>query len=55
MKLWDLSRYFERRTSKRPTCQISGQIVSEILTQLCEHNWVNISETICPEMLVFGK
>ena len=20
-----------------------------------EHNWANISETICPEMLVFGK
>ena len=20
-----------------------------------EHNWANISETICPEILVFGK
>ena len=20
-----------------------------------EHNWANIAETICPEMLVFGK
>ena len=20
-----------------------------------EHNWANISETTCPEMLVFGK
>ena len=20
-----------------------------------EHNWANISETVCPEMLVFGK
>ena len=23
--------------------------------ELSEHNWANISETICPEMLIFGK
>ena len=23
--------------------------------ELSEYNWANISETICPEMLIFGK
>ena len=26
-----------------------------ICMESSEHNWANISETICPEMLVFGK
>ena len=26
-----------------------------ICKESSEHNWANISETICPEMLVFGK
>ena len=26
-----------------------------ICVKSSEHNWANISETICPEMLVFGK
>ena len=26
-----------------------------ICRESSEHNWANISETICPEMLVFGK
>ena len=35
VKLWDLSRYFERTTPKTSTCQKS------------EHNCANISEAIC--------
>ena len=27
----------------------------KICMESSEHNWANISETICPEMLVFGK
>ena len=65
-----------------PKMSISGQIVSEIVAQLClknstetllnffwvdpkkirrvcmefsKYNWATISETICPEMLIFGK
>ena len=65
-----------------PKMSISGQIVPEIVAQLClensiqtllnffgstqkkirrvcmefsEYNWATISETICPEMLIFGK
>ena len=26
-----------------------------ICIELSEQNWANISETVCPEMLVFGK
>ena len=26
-----------------------------ICMESSEHNWANIAETICPEMLVFGK
>ena len=26
-----------------------------ICTESSEHNWANNAETICPEMLVFGK
>ena len=26
-----------------------------ICMESSEHNWANIVETICPEMLVFGK
>ena len=26
-----------------------------ICMESSEHNWANVSETICPEMLVFGK
>ena len=46
--------------------RISGQIVSEIVgstpkkfrrvcIEFSKHNWATISETICPEMLIFGK
>ena len=65
-----------------PKMSTSGQIVSEIVAQLClensiqtllnflgvdpkkirrvcmefsEYNWATISETICPEVLIFGK
>ena len=51
-----------------PKMSISGQIFPEIVAQLClekkfrsvcmefsKHNWATISETICPEMLIFGK
>ena len=51
-----------------PKMSISGQIVSEIVAQLClensiqtllnffsKHNWATISGKICPEMLIFGK
>ena len=39
---------------------ISGQIFSEIIAQLCLENSIQtlramISETICSEMLIFGK
>ena len=27
----------------------------KICMESSEHNWANISQTICPEMLVFGK
>ena len=43
MKLWDLSGYSERTTPKRPTYQklaFGGQIVSEILAQLCSENCI---------------
>ena len=23
--------------------------------EFCKHNWATISETICPQMLIFGK
>ena len=39
--LWDLSGYSERTMSWRPTCQksaFSGQIVSDIVVQLCLEN-----------------
>ena len=85
VKLWDLSRYSERTTSKMPTCQklayLWGKLFLRfypsyalmtpskclglnIYTQvkfrrICmessPHNWANISETICPKMLIFGK
>ena len=45
VKLWDLSRYSERTTSKTPTCQkisIVGQTVSEILPQLCFDDSIQI-------------
>ena len=38
MKLWDLSGYSEKRNIQEaylPKTSISGQIVSEILAQLC--------------------
>ena len=38
MKLWDLSRYSEKSNIQEaylPKTSISGQIVSEILAQLC--------------------
>ena len=49
-----------------PKMSISGQIVSEIVAQLCLENSIQtllnffgvdptISETICPEILIFGK
>ena len=49
-----------------PKMNISGQIVSEIVAQLCLKNskqrvcmefskYNRLTETICPEMLIFGK
>ena len=41
LKLWDLSGYSERTMSKRPylpKMSISGQILSEIVAQLCSEN-----------------
>ena len=35
-----------------PKMSISGQIVWSFLIK---HNWATISETICPEKLIFGK
>ena len=37
------------------TKKIENCFFRKICMESSEHNWVNISETICPEMLVFGK
>ena len=44
VKLWDLSRYSQRTTSKTTTCQklTLGQTVSEILPQLCFDDSIQI-------------
>ena len=38
-----------------PKMSILGQIVSETLAGYTQHNWATISETICPEMFIFGR
>ena len=35
--------------------KIENCFFRRICMESSEHNWANISETICPEMLVFGK
>ena len=45
MKLWDLSGYSEKsniREAYMPKTRISGQIVSEILAQLCSDDSIQI-------------
>ena len=45
MKLWDLSRYSEKSNIQEaylPKTSISGQIVSEILAQLCSEDSIQI-------------
>ena len=45
MKLWDLSGYFEKSNIQEaylPNTSISGQIVPEILAQLCSDDSIQI-------------
>ena len=45
LKLWDLSGYSGSTPKK----------FRRVCIEFSKHNWATISETICPEMLIFGK
>ena len=47
-------------TASNPIFDLGLNVQSQVKFRIIcmessEHNWANISETICPEMLVFGK
>ena len=56
--LWDVSRLYSENSIQ--TLLIFGGESSQkklegFFMEFSKHNWATISETICPEMLVFGK
>ena len=63
LKLWDLSGYSERIMSNpNPSNFLGGgeggstpKKFRRVCMEFSKHNWATISETIRPEMLIFGK
>ena len=55
--LWDVSQLYSENSIQ--TLLIFRGVVPKKFRRVCmefsKHNWATISETICPEMLIFGK
>ena len=55
--LWDVSRLYSENSIQ--TLLIFWGVDPKKFRRVCmefsKHNWATISETVCPEMLIFGK
>ena len=55
--LWDVSRLYSENSIQTLLIflGVDPKKFRRVCMEFSKHNWATISETICPEMLIFGK